>query len=77
MADGPAMAHSVRERYVPAAALQKCRNTCAALAERLLRHNKPQGSEVQGSLRVVADFRLHGARAKLQRGLGTGGRRDW
>ena len=51
---GPAMAHSERERYVPAAALQKCRDTCAALAARLL--SQPKG----GSIRVVADFRLLG-----------------
>lgn len=51
---GAAMGHSEKERYVPSTALQKCRNTCAALAERLLSRAEHR------SLRVVADFRLLG-----------------
>lgn len=51
---GPAMAFSERERYVPAAALAVCKETCRQLAFRV------GNRERQGSLRVVADFRLMG-----------------
>eukprot|EP00966_Prymnesium_polylepis_P211270 4892519-Prymnesium_polylepis.1 len=48
------MAFSEAERYVPAPALARCRDACRELAMRL-------GSRAaQGSLRVVADFRLLG-----------------
>ena len=58
---GPAMAHSERERYVPAAALLKCNTTCTAIAARLLSR-----TQQEGSLRVVADFRLlSGGRVEL------------